>query len=196
MSMSRILIVNIFLMSTAFSPAWGAEVRNVDVSEEDGRYVASFDAVIDAPMDEVLPLMLTPGRWPQLSPLIVDAKVLEKGDNGPRKVSITFYDCIFIFCKTIHKTEDIIIMSDGHIESLAIPEQSDFSYAREDWRISAEAGRTHILYKTEMVPDFFVPPLIGPYFIKSHLRSHLINIANNLEKLARHEDGPATEADP
>jgi hypothetical protein len=183
------------LLSSILSPAWGAVVRAVDATEEDGRYVASFDAVIDAPMDRVLPLMLTPGRWPQLSPLIVDAKVLEKADNGPRKVSITFYDCIFIFCKTIHKTEDITIMADGHIESLAIPEQSDFSYAREDWHIYAEAGRTHIHYKTEMVPDFFVPPLIGPYFIKSHLRSHLIDIANNLEKLTQSAAKPESGKD-
>lgn len=184
------------LLSSALNPVWGAAVRAVDVSEEDGRYVASFDAVINAPMDKALPLMLTPGRWPQLSPLIVDAKVLEKGDDGPRKVSITFYDCIFIFCKTIHKTEDITILADGHIESLAIPEQSDFIYAREDWHIFAEDGRTHIRYKTEMVPDFFVPPLIGPYFIKSHLRSHLIGIADNLEKIALHGDKPVTETGP
>ena len=181
------------LSLTFLVPGWGADVQSVTVSEKDGRYTASFDAVIDAPLDKSRRLMLTPGRWPQLSPIIVDAKTLEKSGDMPSKVSITFYDCIFIFCKTIHKTEDITILADGRIESLAIPEQSDFSYAREDWHIFAEDGRTHIHYKTEMVPTFFVPPLIGPYFIKSHLRAHLIHIANNLEMLVQRENKPSSE---
>ena len=183
------------LLLSFLHSGWAAEVRAVTVSEEHGRYTATFDAVIDAPIDEALRLMLTPGLWPQLSSIIIDAKVLENDDNGLRKVSVTFYDCIFIFCKTIHKTEDVTIKADGHIESQAIPEQSDFSYAHEDWHVFAEGDRTHIRYKTEMVPDFFVPPLIGPYVIKSHMRSQLIHIAENLEKLARPAVRPASSKD-
>lgn len=181
----------VVFLFTALRPGWAVEVRSVTVSEEDGRYVAAFDAVIDAPIDEALRLMLTPGLWPQLSSIIIDAKVLEKDDSGLRKVSVTFYDCIFIFCKTIHKTEDVTTGADGHIESQAIPEQSDFSYAHEDWYVFAEDGRTHIRYKTEMVPSFFVPPLIGPYVIKSHMRTQLIHIATNVEELARPMVRPA-----
>lgn len=191
--MSRHLAACVVLLLTALPPGWAAEVRSVSVSEKDNHYIADFDAVIDAPIGEALRLMLTPGVWPQLSPLIIDAKVLEKGDNGPRKVSVTFYDCIFIFCKTVHKTEDVTIGTDGHIESEAIPGQSDFRYAHEDWHIFAEGDRTRVRYKSEMVPDFFVPPLIGPYFIKSHMRSQLIHIAENLEKLARPAVRPASD---
>jgi len=190
--MYRHLTTCAVLLLSFLHSGWAAEVRAVSVSEEHGRYTATFDAVIDVPMGKALRLMLTPGLWPQLSPIIIDAKVLEKGDNGPRKVSVTFYDCIFIFCKTIHKVEDVTIGADGHIESRAIPGQSDFSYAHEDWNISAEGGRTHVRYKSEMVPDFFVPPLIGPYFIKSHMRSQLVHIANNLEKLAQPAVRPAS----
>ena len=180
----------VIILLLAHAPSWAAEVQSVDAGEENGRYIASFDAVIDAPMDRTLHLMLTPGLWPRLSPIIVDAEVLEKAENGPGKVRIKFYDCIFIFCKTFQKIEDVSIAADGHVTSLAIPDQSDFDYAREDWQVFAEGGRTHIRYKTEMVPNFFVPPLIGPYVIKSHIRTELVHIVTNLEEIALHEDRP------
>ena len=183
--MLRVIASLALLLAAALRPAWGADVQTVNVSEKDGRYTMSFDAVIDVPVDEALRLMLTPGLWPQLSPIIIDAKVLAKDDSGPRKVRVTFYACVFIFCKTIHKTEDITIGTNGHIESLAVPEQSDFSYAHEDWHFLDQHGRTHIHYETEMVPSFFVPPLIGPYIIKSRMEYQLIHTADNLEKLAR-----------
>lgn len=181
--MSRTLAV--LVLSLFLPAAWGADVRSVDVHEQDGRYTVNFDALIDVPVDEALRLMLTPGLWPQLSPIITDAKVVAEGERVPRRVEITFYDCVFIFCKTVHKTEDITVGADGHIESLALPEQSDFSYAKEEWHIFSVDDRTHIEYRSEMVPSFFVPPVIGPFILKARLRNMLTHTATNLEKLAR-----------
>jgi hypothetical protein len=171
------------LLLTA-APAWASAVHDVDVSDDDGRYTVSFDAVIDVPADQALRMMLSPSLWPRLAPIIVDAKVLDGDSRSPRKVRVTFRDCILVFCKTIHKTEDVTIGAHGHIETLAIPEYSDFSYAREDWHIFPEDGRTHIRYESEMVPSFYLPPLIGTYIIKSRMRSLLTHTAARLEKQA------------
>jgi hypothetical protein len=173
------------LVLSALLPAWGAEVRNIEVSEHHGRYTVSFEALVNVPVDRALHLMLTPDLWPQLTPIITDAKVLARDTSGPRRVQVTFHDCVLIFCKTLRKTEDVTIGSDGRIESLAIPAESDFSYASEDWQIVAEDGGTRIRYRSEMVPGFFVPPLIGPYILKSRMRAQLIQTATNLEKLSR-----------
>lgn len=173
------------LLLTAARPGWAADVRYIDVSEKDDRYVVSFDAVINAPVDKALRIMLTPALWPKLSSVIVETKVLEGTQGNPRKVSMTLRDCILFFCKTIYKTEEITIKADGYVESLAIPEQSDFSYAREDWHIFAENGMTRIRYNSEMVPSFFVPPLIGPYILKSRIRSQLLQTINRLEIMSR-----------
>lgn len=172
-------------LSTLLRAAWGAEVRSIEVSEHDGRYTVSFEARVDVPADRALHLMLAPDFWPQLTPVITDAKVLARDASGPRRVQVTFHDCVLIFCKTLRKTEDVTVGRDGRIESLAIPAESDFSYAREDWQIVAEGGGTRIRYRSEMVPGFFVPPLIGPYILKSRMRAQLIQTAANLEKLAR-----------
>jgi hypothetical protein len=174
------------ILSALLPAAWGMELRSVEVGEHDGRYTVSFEARIDVPVDRALHLMLTPDLWPQLSPIITKVKVLIRDAAGPRRVQVTYHDCVLIFCKTLRKTEDVAIGRDGRIESLAIPAESDFSYAREDWQIVAEDGGTRIRYRSEMVPNFFVPPLIGPYILKSRMRAQLTQTAANLEKLSRH----------
>lgn len=166
--------------------ARGAELGSVQVQEKDGRYTVEFGALIDATPAATIRLMLTPALWPQLSPIITEAKILASDPRGPRRVAITFHDCVFIFCKTVHKTEDITVADGGRIASLALPGQSDFSYAREDWHIYPVDGRTRIEYRAEMVPSFFVPPVIGPYILKARLRSMLNHTAANVEKLAEH----------
>ena len=73
---------------------------------------------------------------------------------------------------------------DGNIDTLTLPEQSDFSYAHEHWQISGEGQRTRILYRAEMTPSFYVPPLVGAYILKAKIRSLLLHVTANLETLA------------
>ena len=187
--MSRRLTV--FLALLLLRAARGAEVRDLTVHEQDGRYTVEFDATIDAPAEETRRLMLTPKLWHELTPVISGTKVLASDAQGPRRVEITFHDCVLIFCKTVHKTEDITVGKGGHIESMALPDESDFSYAREDWHILPADGHTRIQYRSQMVPSFLVPPVIGPYLLKRRLRHMLLHTAANLEKLTRANRPPA-----
>lgn len=182
--MRRYLSAVALMMLAAPPPARAADVLSLNVDEDEGRYIVSFDAVVKAPYAIIYPVMLTPARWPQLSGLIADARVLAELPGGRRKVSMTFHDCILVFCKTFRKVEELSTAGDGRIDTVAIPAQSDFSYASEHWHITADGDNTRIRYRAEMAPNFFVPPLIGPYILKSRMRSLLIHTAENLELLA------------
>jgi len=182
--MLRYLSYIALLLLAAIHPARAADVLALDVDEDQGRYTVSFDAVVKAPIAVIYPVMLTPARWPQLSGLIADARVLADLPGGRRKISMTFHDCVLIFCKTFRKVEELSTAGDGRIDTVAIPAQSDFSYASEHWHITADGNNTRIRYRAEMAPSFFVPPLIGPYILKTKMRSLLIHTAENLELLA------------
>ena len=41
-----------------------------------------------------------------------------------------------------------------------------------------------MIYEFEMEPDFWVPPVIGPYYIKRALRSGGMNAIKRIERLA------------
>jgi hypothetical protein len=45
-----------------------------------------------------------------------------------------------------------------------------------------------MIYEFEMEPSFWVPPLIGPYFMKRVLEKGAVRAVNRIEALARGEE--------
>src|SRR3569833_3011742 len=167
MSRRRLLISVGLLLASGIAAA--EEVRNLQATHERGHYHVSFDAVLEAPVDKARPFMIEPRNWPRLSDIVTDAKVIETIDERTQKVRIGFSACVLLFCKNVHKIEELRRLADGDIVTLALPGQGDFGYARERWRISGDDRRTRVEYEAELVPSFFVPPLIGPYLLKGKL---------------------------
>jgi hypothetical protein len=180
----RTLSALILLAAAISAPLRAAEIRNLEVHEHQGSYSVSFEALLDAPHESIYAIIADPARWPQLTHIVTASKVVGELSDDRRKVRVTFHDCILIFCQTIHKHEALQTTADGNIDTLAIPEQSDFSYAHEHWQISAEGQGTRILYNAEMTPSFYVPPLVGAYILKAKIRSLLLHVTANLETLA------------
>jgi hypothetical protein len=179
------LLALVLLTSIIAAPLRAADIRTLQVDDDhQGRYTVMFDALLDTPPEIIHATIANPARWPQLSHIVTAAEVLGELPDGRRKVSVSFQDCILIFCQTIHKNEALTTTADGQIDTLAFPEQSDFSYAHEHWRISAEGRHTRIHYQAEMTPSFYVPPMVGAYILKAKIRSLLRNITANLEALA------------
>ena len=182
--MHRTLSALILLAAAISAPLRAAEIRNLEVHENQGSYSINFDALMDAPYESIYSIIADPARWPQLSHIVTASEIVGELPGGRRKIRVTFQDCILIFCQTIHKNEALQTTADGNIDTLAIPEQSDFSYAHEHWQISAKDQGTRILYHAEMTPSFYVPPLVGAYILKAKIRSLLLNVTANLETLA------------
>ena len=186
MSHSRLsLTVSLLYLFVTCSAAQAEEIRDLQVSDDDGRYRVSFDALLDAPITKTRPLLTEPHNWPRLSDIVSAAGVTSAGADGVQRVYVRFSACVLFFCKTVRKLEEMHTDANGDIITLALPEHSDFRYARERWRISGDDRHTRVQYEAELVPDFFVPPLIGPYLLKSRLRMLLTDTAENLEHLAR-----------
>ncbi|MEM9209778.1 MAG: hypothetical protein AAGA61_11055, partial [Pseudomonadota bacterium] len=70
------------------------------------------------------------------------------------------------------------------IEAIVDPERSDFDYSVESWDIRRVDGRTELIYRFEMEPAFWVPPVIGPYYIRRALRDGAIRVVDRIEALA------------
>jgi hypothetical protein len=94
---------------------------------------------------------------------------------------------VLIFCKTVKRVVDIEARPQTEITVTDDPAFSNFSYAVERWRVGAEDSRTRLNYSAEVVPEFFIPPLIGPPVVKYFLRREIRLTALAVEALAQHE---------
>src|SRR3569833_938504 len=183
MSRRRLLISGGLLLASGIAAA--EEVRNLQVTHERGHFHVSFDAVLEAPGDKARPFMIEPRNWPRLSDIVTDAKVIETIDERTQKVRIGFCVCVLLFCLFVFLFVVLCWFVVGDIVTHALPGQGDFGYVCERWRISGDDRRTRVEYEAELVPSFFVPPLIGPYLLKGKLQHLLTETARNLEQLAR-----------
>ena len=88
--------------------------------------------------------------------------------------------------RVIYMVEDVEEIERKTILTRVVPELSDFKYGKSRWEVSAvDADHSRIRFSYEIQPDFWVPPLIGPYFIKRKLLAAARQTITRIEVLAR-----------
>lgn len=178
-------LLAICLLTPALASA--ATIIHIESTHDDGRYTVSFEVVLDAARDKVWQIMTDYEHLPRVSKIIVESHILKKEDENRHRVGVTFRACVLIFCKTMKKVVDIQAWPQHNILVIGDPALSDFSYSVERWRVSAEGSKTRLHYSAEMVPDFFIPPLIGPWVVKYFLQKEIKATAIQVEAIASHE---------
>lgn len=168
-------------------PAGAATIVNTTATHDDDRYKLTFEVVLKAERGKVWNIMTDYDRLTRVSKVIVESRVLKKEDENRHRVSVTLHACVLIFCKTMNKVVDILARPQDDIVVTGVPALSDFRYSVEHWQVSAEDRNTRLRYTAEMVPDFFVPPLIGPWMVKYFLKKEITATAIQVEALAGHE---------
>jgi hypothetical protein len=165
--------------------AAAATIERLETAHTDHRYTLSFEVVLDAERDKVWRIMTDYDNLPRLSRAIGESHILKTEHSPEHRVSVTFHACVLIFCKTMKKVVDIEARPQEDIVVTGVPALSDFSYSVEHWQVSAEGAQTRLRYHAEMVPDFFIPPIIGPWLVKSFLEREIRATAIKVEELAR-----------
>lgn len=164
-----------------------ATIEVLETTHNQGRYTVTFEVVLDAARDKVWQIMTDYDHLPRVSKIIVESRVLKQEDANRHRVGVTLEACVLIFCKTVKRTVDIQANPQKEILVTEVPDQSDFREGVERWKVAAEGPKTRLNYTAELVPDFFIPPLIGPLVVKYFLRREIRLTALEVESLAGHE---------
>lgn len=165
---------------------WAANFIKSEITydEEADRYSLTAEILIDAPKPVVLAILTDYKNLSNVSALITESTILKQYSPHHHRIRLVSNKCILFFCTDIIRIQDIKVINGQRIEAIIIPEQSNFKQASSIWILQAENETTLIQYKTQSIPDFWVPPLIGPWFFKSAMYDSVMEMAAGIERIA------------
>lgn len=165
--------------------ASAAEMRSIDVKYDDGRYSLVSVAWFDAGIDETYDVFSSWDYSTEFSRAIVEARDLDPDESGRPGYFIVNQGCVLFFCKKMTRQGFVERQHNLGLRAVADPAVSDFKHFEEDWTFTEEDGGTSIRYELDMVPDFWVPPAIGPFIIKRRLRKDGGRALDRMEAIAQ-----------
>lgn len=161
-----------------------AEVERVDVAYEDGEYRVTVEAVLHARTDAVYAVLTDYPRWAEINDLIKESYLEEVTGPDLARVRTVSEGCVLFFCKSIEQTQWMRTAPDWRISAEVLPEISDLKSGWARTHLIAEGDATRFHYEMALVPDFWVPPIIGPMMIRAKLRKQAIETAVLVEARA------------
>ena len=179
------------LLQLGVTQAMALELDDVAVVREGRSYRTQLTFDVAGSVDEVTAILIDYEHPERLTPAVTDRKVIDRQGNVTR-VRTEIHGCIVFFCKDLTLTQDVTIDA-GVIQSDIVAEQSDFKSGYLRWVLAGDPDSgTHVVYESVVEPDFFVPPLIGRYFVRKWLRQQIFGIAERLKVEAAGQGQEAT----
>jgi len=146
------------------------EILASSVTHADGRYDLTITARINAPRDAVLRAITDYSNLAAINPDIEVSELLGTTPDGVSTVRTVIHVCILVFCKRVQQLQQVTRPRADTIEAVIVPEGSDFRSGFARWQLASISAMTTELQFTETFePDFWVPPLIGPWLIRRKL---------------------------
>ncbi len=181
----------LLLALVAVSCAMALDIDDLRITKEGRAYQVQITFDVAAPVNRVM-AVLTDYRYPdRLSPDVTKRELISR-QRGITRVRTEIRSCVFFFCKDVVLTQDVTVAADT-IQATIVPDESDFRSGYLRWLVSSnDNGGSHIGFEAAMEPGFFIPPLIGGFFIRKRLRQEIIATAENLETEAAREPAPIT----
>lgn len=177
------------LMCLLIPPARTADLVELQVSQTGGVYRINMAMEMQVPAQYVHRVLTDYEHIYRLDPAIVDSEILPSSDDGVVRVRTRIADCIAFFCTKIDRVEDVRELEYGGLQATIVPSLSNFRSGHAEWNILGMEERAQVVYQAQMEPDFFIPPLIGSYFVKQKLRKSMLASMARIECIARIQAG-------
>jgi hypothetical protein len=169
------------LLSTAGT---AARIDGLAVSRDGDSYTLVLNARLSVPRDAAWRALTDYPNLHRLSEAVLQSRELPPDGAGGHLVYTFSHVCVWIFCKDLAHLQRVSEMGPGRLEADSVPEGSDFVRGFTRWVLTPRDGGTDFEFSTRLVPDFWVPPLLGPYLIQSGLRSTALDALQGLERAA------------
>jgi len=192
----RNVVVGIFvLMASAAvvtAVAQSATLDALEIKRDDGRYELYADTFLEATPADIYAVLLEydDDAFQRISSVYKESRYLDPAPDGTPIVYTLMEGCIMFYCLSMRRTEKLEKSANKYIRTETIPEESDFKYSRSEWTFTPEGSGTRMNYTLIMEPDFWVPPIVGPFVLKRILKSGGARVISRIERMAQGEEMP------
>lgn len=168
--------------------AMTATIDSIDVDKKGGIYSLHAETWLDATPEAISEVLLDYERFGRISSVYKEYGYLDPLPDGTPLVFTRMEGCLLGYCKSMTRVERLEAATPEHIRTVTLPERSDFKRSSSQWFLEEDGDGTRMTYMLEMEPDFFVPPLIGPWLLKRTLKRGGGRAVQRIERLAQAVD--------
>ena len=171
--------------------AHAAQVLDVQVTRDGGRFLIGMHITIDAPPRAVFRALQDYSAMMRYNPDLRSVRIQSTGVAGRVRLFTAVHTCVLIFCKTMHQEQIMTAVADadgGVLEAELLSHGGDFKAGSGRWTVGGcptTASITCLEVRIELVPAFWVPPLIGPWVIRRKMVEEARRTGAGLELVAR-----------
>ncbi len=166
-------------------PVGAGELEDLAISDEAGAYHLSLKMRLEVPAEQVHAVLTDYRRIYRLNPSIIESRLLPEPDGTAARVFTRMQGCVGFFCREFSRVEDVWERPSGEIETRIVPEMSDFDSGVAYWRVQGRGDGTELSYEATLEPAFFVPPLVGGFFVKQKFKQETLLSFDKIECIAR-----------
>ena len=181
----------IFISFCFFSPfSLAATLNIVNVEKQGKRYILRVEAQINAHIDKVEQIITDYENLVSINPYLKESNIISISENNRTTANMLTHACVLFICYKLRHVQTFQPIQNHIVYGRIIPNKSDFKEGWSRWTIKEgnlndDKTATHLTFDTEMVPDFFILPIIGTHHLKKKIIQIAITTINNLEKEAQ-----------
>ena len=163
-----------------------ASIEQLDVWTDNGVYRLHLKAHPDGPVDDLWTILDNFANLPRMLHTVTAVELRPGADPNQRRVEIRMYDCVLFYCRRFHHVQDVVKLAPYSIIALIDPNDSDYRGGWARWQMGDQPdGETWLDIQIAVIPDFWVPPLIGPWILRRKLRQEGLELLRGIETLHR-----------
>jgi hypothetical protein len=176
---------------------WASQAGGFEVEHSGARYIerqyhCELTVVLDAPVERIEAVLRDYKHYPQLDTRILQAHVLERPAAGTVILRTLLRACFGPFCRNVLRVERVQ-ESPHSLVAITDPARSDVEFGESRVSLSALGeSRTRVHYRTSIVPDFWIPPIIGRRWMLNTLKRAASELFEGVEARAKRGPRPAT----
>lgn len=159
----------------------------MDTNHEDGTYRTAIEMDITAEAEGVRTLLLDFENYISLHDGIKESRILDRREDGTIRARFVFMACVLFFCKNITYVMDFHENGVNSIIGDLVPGKGDFSGGYVSWSLEPLNKGARLMLKSEFKPTFWIPPVIGPYFVGRTIKKETLIMMRNVERKALKE---------